>query len=99
MNSKLCYGGARGGGKQPRTSGLASDARPPAPLAHLPRRQASHVRRRHILWFAVGLGVRSVTLSTLAVAVASESAAACVGDCNNSGAVTIEELVNGVNIA
>src|SRR5262245_20281835 len=72
--------------------------RPPAPLAHPPRRDAAHVRRMNMLWFAVVLGV-SASLSTPAVAVASESAAACVGDCNDSGAVSVAELVNGVNIA
>jgi sugar lactone lactonase YvrE len=40
-----------------------------------------------------------VPTAALTVAATTAQAAACVGDCDNSGSVTVDEIVTGVNIA
>ncbi len=47
---------------------------------------------------AIGSGTLLMSLA-LVVALAAPSAAACVGDCNADGDVTVNELIVGVNIA
>ena len=44
-------------------------------------------------------GVVSVSSAALAASAMSNASATCAGDCDNSGAVTVEELVRGVSIA
>jgi hypothetical protein len=48
-----------------------------------------------LLVLGCGMGPRAA----LAVDATTAQAAACVGDCDNSGSVTIDEIVTGVNIA
>ena len=51
------------------------------------------------LSFALGLLGASLGLHSWATRVAAMQSATCVGDCGNDGAVTIEEIIRGVNIA
>ena len=44
-------------------------------------------------------GVVSLSSAALAASALSNASATCVGDCDDSGAVTVEELVRGVSIA
>lgn len=41
----------------------------------------------------------SAALVTLTLAVGSTAGAACLGDCNDDGSVTVDEILTGVNIA
>src|SRR5215470_7668934 len=52
--------------------------------------------RRALLAAMVGSGAAAVCDAAFP---SSTAAAACAGDCDDSGAVTIDELVDGVNIA
>jgi len=54
---------------------------------------------------SVGADLRSVVFRLIVAALAAisltvhpTSAAACTGDCNADGVVTVNELINGVNI-
>ena len=103
MSVKLACGGARGTGG-PRRGRGAQDHCDGAGSTALhgrlaPRRCLPAVGRRTLTLRFAGL-LRSVLVcGVIATAGRASASAACIRGCNGSGSVTVDELVNGVNIA
>lgn len=71
--------------------------RPTAKMPEQAQQQMEGIPMRSIVHSARRLAVLIAAL--LVVLSPGLAAAACVGDCNNDGSVTVDELVKGVNIA